>query len=611
MERIGGLYVFKDGVRILPYGDVNNDWLGIEYRRTKSAYYYYFSYRKLFGLIQVSSATNCELKEKAGREGFQENMAFRQLKDVLEKFFVQLAADFFRKEGPRAEYFNKRKEELVRLTEAEKKRKELVKTKKEELAKQLEAFFQHQDSGIIADNASKLSDKFKKRLENARHIVDKEAKSKELISIERESTAELRSFIEQYKIVKPRIALSKGLSKEWEDYLGAYVGLEMKIIAPIRAFVDTEVSGIAKELRETLSRRVRINESLKDLGETAVSVIKQEDKKTMEVLGRITSETKEIIKDSVTAVDKELRDVVSDFNRIDIEGLSEDEIVKQRMSFENRINESRQQYEELLATIREQLEAISFDGTSITQVDQMEAIEQKMVVLEEQADADLQLTQLGMAVEVINHEFSASIRSVRNRLQELKAWSDVNEKIQPIYTNLRASFDHLDGYLTLFTPLHRRLQRSKSNFEGADITKYINDLFEERLKKEGVVLTDSREFRKKKIFEYPSSIYPVFINLVDNAIFWLKTHKTAERKIEFLTDGEDILVRDNGPGVSLRDAESIFEMGFTRKPGGRGLGLPISRSVLRGIQYELTLDSPENGSGATFRISKRKESADE
>ena len=48
LNRIGGLYIYKDGIRILPYGDTDYDFLDIEKNRTKSAGYYYFSYRRYF-----------------------------------------------------------------------------------------------------------------------------------------------------------------------------------------------------------------------------------------------------------------------------------------------------------------------------------------------------------------------------------------------------------------------------------------------------------------------------------------------------------------------------------------------------------------------------------
>ena len=103
---------------------------------------------------------------------------------------------------------------------------------------------------------------------------------------------------------------------------------------------------------------------------------------------------------------------------------------------------------------------------------------------------------------------------------------------------------------------------------------------------------------------YPSSFYPVFVNLVDNAIFWLsQRNPTEERTIELDAAQGAFMINDSGPGIPRRDREAIFEYGFTRKPGGRGMGLAISRETLHRVGYDLTLAEPAANGGATFLIS--------
>jgi len=115
LKQIGGLYIYKDNIRVLPYGTNNYDFLDIERNRNKSAGYYYFSYRRIFGLIEISQGKNPNLNEKAGREGFRENRAYRQFRAILMNFFVQVAADFFREGNAGAERFWERKTEINRL----------------------------------------------------------------------------------------------------------------------------------------------------------------------------------------------------------------------------------------------------------------------------------------------------------------------------------------------------------------------------------------------------------------------------------------------------------------------------------------------------------------
>ena len=57
--------------------------------------------------------------------------------------------------------------------------------------------------------------------------------------------------------------------------------------------------------------------------------------------------------------------------------------------------------------------------------------------------------------------------------------------------------------------------------------------------------------------------------------------------------------------------EAVFEMGFTRKPGGRGLGLHISRQVLKELGMELEIIPPKKGFNVTFRVTYKKGDADE
>ncbi|HEX2077930.1 MAG TPA: ATP-binding protein [Longimicrobium sp.] len=66
-------------------------------------------------------------------------------------------------------------------------------------------------------------------------------------------------------------------------------------------------------------------------------------------------------------------------------------------------------------------------------------------------------------------------------------------------------------------------------------------------------------------------------------------------------------VSDTGEGVNPQDAERIFEpfvqgaAGLTRRHGGTGLGLPISRRLARLMGGEVTLE-PSDGPGATFAL---------
>lgn len=178
---------------------------------------------------------------------------------------------------------------------------------------------------------------------------------------------------------------------------------------------------------------------------------------------------------------------------------------------------------------------------------------------------------------------------------------DINPKLAQVYDGIRNSFDHLDSYLTLFTPLNRRMYRSPVDISGENIGSFIQDLFRESLTRNNITLEQTSRFKQKEIISYPSTFYPVFVNLVDNAIYWL-SNRVGNKIITLDADEESFLIQDNGPGIPHSDHGDVFLSGFSRKPSGRGLGLFIARDVLKKANFDLTLDSVSTGT--RFRITK-------
>lgn len=82
IENNCGFYIFRDGLRVLPYGRSDNDFFEIEERRSKNAGTAFWSSRRMIGYIALSQANNSKLKDKAGREGFIKNDAARELKQL-------------------------------------------------------------------------------------------------------------------------------------------------------------------------------------------------------------------------------------------------------------------------------------------------------------------------------------------------------------------------------------------------------------------------------------------------------------------------------------------------------------------------------------------------
>ncbi len=91
----GGFYVYVDDVRVCPYGRDDSDFVGFEKRRNLNAGRHFWSHRRMFGGVFLHRDQNPDLTEKAGREGFQQNGAYRGLVHYLQALFVELADSYF------------------------------------------------------------------------------------------------------------------------------------------------------------------------------------------------------------------------------------------------------------------------------------------------------------------------------------------------------------------------------------------------------------------------------------------------------------------------------------------------------------------------------------
>jgi two-component system, LuxR family, sensor histidine kinase TtrS len=94
----------------------------------------------------------------------------------------------------------------------------------------------------------------------------------------------------------------------------------------------------------------------------------------------------------------------------------------------------------------------------------------------------------------------------------------------------------------------------------------------------------------------------VILNLLQNALEAVADRPDGKIHFSAAQEGATIVaaVSDNGPGLSPEAREKLFEPFFTQKPGGLGLGLSLSRSIVEAHGGRLSAD--EDGLGATFRF---------
>jgi len=145
----------------------------------------------------------------------------------------------------------------------------------------------------------------------------------------------------------------------------------------------------------------------------------------------------------------------------------------------------------------------------------------------------------------------------------------------------------------------------RTEITGEAIDRYLRSFFERQIADRRVEFVSTPAFRSMELEDYPYRILPAFVNLVNNALYWVTfgTH----RQIILDRRGVNVYVADSGPGVDGQDVGELFNMFFTRRVGGHGVGLYLSRVNLEQGGHRLRYADPDERilPGANFVIQFR------
>lgn len=175
-----------------------------------------------------------------------------------------------------------------------------------------------------------------------------------------------------------------------------------------------------------------------------------------------------------------------------------------------------------------------------------------------------------------------------------------NAEALDIYKSINAIESRGKGLLKFVNAYRDYTKVPELELEQVDLVAQINGVLQ--ILKEPLRLVEvSFEHKANELFHELDSklIDQVLINLIKNALEAMEDVEEPSIEIQ-LKKGPIITIRDYGPGIPEEIKDEIFVPFFTTKKQGNGIGLSLSKQIMKAHKGDITVES--NSCGTTFTL---------
>jgi signal transduction histidine kinase len=216
-------------------------------------------------------------------------------------------------------------------------------------------------------------------------------------------------------------------------------------------------------------------------------------------------------------------------------------------------------------------------------------------------------------VDTISHEMRTPLTTVLGYLEmaSVGMYGDVPPKMKAKFDTMLESVKRINQLVSAMLELSRLEKRTlKLDFEPVNVAMVTREVLKEverdvTAKKHKVTVLFGNDLPVVEADRL--RIHDVIENMVSNAIKYTNPGGTITIGADILGGKMHLWVKDNGIGIPPEDQDKIFdrfflaEAGLTREDGRLGVGLHISREIIRRHGGDMWFESAK-GVGSTFHL---------
>lgn len=280
-------------------------------------------------------------------------------------------------------------------------------------------------------------------------------------------------------------------------------------------------------------------------------------------------------------------------------------VLQRKLQIEKHNDKIKGDFEELKSQIQDNPQALATFKKLFRSYKKAERVNKRKLELTED------LAGVGLSVETASHDLMLMLVNGLSKLDMLIHKNTIEtlsrEYLFTELSSIRGLFSFVRDQMKNLQLLFRSSRQRKHPIRVEDVLKKVCQIYAHTLASRNITCTIEKHGSPITVSTTDAVLLQVFINLFDNAIYWIDTIDQDERMIQILLDGDSkrVVFADTGPGIQQDDQLFIFEAFYSGKEDGRGLGLYIAQQLLTRSDFSISLITKHSDkllSGANFEI---------
>jgi signal transduction histidine kinase len=233
---------------------------------------------------------------------------------------------------------------------------------------------------------------------------------------------------------------------------------------------------------------------------------------------------------------------------------------------------------------------------TLRDLDSIESINTQLQVSE-------RLAALGRITAGVAHEVKNPLNSMRLWLENLKEClpPDSDSGAKQAVQVLDKEIDRLDAVVKRFLDFTRPMDVRLEPTQLAELLKEVLEIAQPQMQKANIQVAQLLPIDVPEVYVDRALLKQAVLNLVLNA--GESMNGGGQLRLVLSRRGEmaEISVGDTGKGIPPEHRQKIFQLFFTTRPGGSGIGLASTFRIVQLLNGSIDFTT-EVGKGTTFRI---------